>query len=558
MKTAAQNADISEVKLFNFRPVLFAAVFLCLGIVFGYLQIIDGVSTWWRCSLLVLVLPIILYQNPKKRKRAVWVVLLLIVAFTLGEGAFRIKTHDYLQSRYFEGEVTAVGRVIEKREYEHSIFVILTDVSVDGNDEKGNFIAYLPATFGENVRLSDRILLTAKVETYKTLFDEYGFAANRIRDDIRYRLYSIQDTFVTGHEFDLFLSIRERIVSVIYAGMDETPAAVTVALFTGSVDGMDNALLENVRYGGIAHIFAVSGLHVGALYLFCRKAFKKLGIPKLLDWFLLTAVLLFYAGVCGFSASVVRAVVICLLAHLAKNLWLKVDFLQSLGASAIVVLLISPTSLYEVGFQLSFLACIGLALLSAPIQKALEKCVLTIEKVVKKALRLDRRARPRPRPKNADTAPPSMYERARRAVLSFLSACIGAQLATAPVQMQAFGYLSGWSLLLNCLFVPLVSGVFAAFLLLIIIACLLPTPIAGMLLYVPSVVWSALLLLFETLDFSAFAWTGVTLSGGAFCSYYAGVQFLSDKWNLAKRQKRVLIFASFATFVICIIFGNIL
>lgn len=556
MDTAVKITEKSEDRLFNFRPVFFAAVFLCLGIAFGYLEVVEGVSPWWKCLLVTLFVPTAFYAEKKKRLRAFLAALLLLVVFFVGEGAFRMQIASYLESRYFDGEATIAGRVIEIRDYDYSIYVLLTDVSVDGKGVTGNFIAYLPASFGENVRLSDRIVVTAKIETYKTLFDEYGFAVNRIRDDIRYRLYAVQDGYVTGHTFDLFLSVRERILSVIQSGMDETPAAVTIALFLGDAGGVDATLLENIRYGGIAHIFAVSGLHVGALYLFCRKFFQKVSVPPLLSGLLLAAVLIFYAGGCGFSASVLRAVVICLLAHFANSAWLKTDFLQSLGAAAILVLLRSPTALYEVGFQLSFSACLGLALFSRPIQTWLEKAASGIENLVKRLLKWDRRARPRPREKNGE-APPTLYERARRSVLSFLAACIAAQLATAPIQYCAFGYLSGWSLALNCLFVPIVSGVFAVFLLLVAIACILPIAAANVLLYLPSVAWETLLLFFETVDLTAFALTGIAISEGAVLSYYFGLQFLSDKWNISQRQKTVLIVLSLLACAVCIFVGNV-
>lgn len=551
MKTTEKCED----KLFNFRPVFFAAVFLCLGIVFGYWQIVEDVSPWWQGLLVLLFLPILFYAEKKKRRRAFLAAVLLVAAFLCGVGLFRIKIADYLTSRYFDGEATIAGRVIEMRAYEYSIYVRLTDVSVNGNREAGCFIAYLPTSFGESMRLSDRIVVTAKIETYKTLFDTYGFASDRIGEDIRYRLYAVQDGYVSGHTFDLFLSVRERIVSVIESGMDETPAAVTIALFLGNTDGIDATLLGNIRYGGIAHIFAVSGLHVGALYMFCRKLFQKSGMSPLFSGLLLAAILIFYAGVCGFSASVLRAVTICLLAHIANSAWLKTDFLQSLGAAAILVLFRSPTALFEVGFQLSFAACLGLALFSRPIQTCLEKAVCGVENSVKRCLRWEQRARPRPSMKKED-APPSIYERVRRSVTSFLAACLAAQLATMPIQYCAFGYVSGWALALNCLFVPIISGVFACFLLLVALACVLPVGAANVLLYVPSVAWSTLLLFFESVDLSSFVLTGFVLSESAVLSYYFGLQFLSDKWNLRSKEKIVLFLFSVLACAVCILVGN--
>jgi hypothetical protein len=79
------------------------------------------------------------------------------------------------------------------------------------------------------------------------------------------------------------------------------------------------------------------------------------------------------------------------------------------------------------------------------------------------------------------------------------------------------------------------------------LSCLLPTLASTTLLYVPSTLWQALLLFFEIFDFSTFAWTK-SLSAGTVACYYGGWLFITDKWNISKRLKMVLIVLCFLGF----------
>lgn len=106
--------------------------------------------------------------------------------------------------------------------------------------------------------------------------------------------------------------------------------------------------------------------------------------------------------------------------------------------------------------------------------------------------------------------------------------------------LHSFGYVSLWGLALNLLFVPLVGAAFSFLLVLAFVAALLPLAAAPILLYVPSMLWSALLLAFYAVDFSSFAVEGIRL-GSAALLFYAFFIFLSDKLNLPGRLRKVLL-----------------
>lgn len=534
-------------KLFNFRPFFFAGAFLCLGVAFGYFYRFQNVSAWWLTALLpCAITPFLFCNNRVRLKKTALALLVLTAAFALGTFSFSGQVRNYTNTPVYEGEHTVEGRVLERRENDYGIVVLLDRIRIDGKEENGKLVAYLPASFSENITLSDCLVLEGEVKTDTQLFNDYGFYTEKLNDDRRFKM-SVESCVIVEGDFDLFLFLRQRIHTVTYAGMDETSAALTVATLTGDTYGIEEGLLENVRRGGIAHVFAVSGLHVGALYAFCLSLFSKTKLkntPKGIRFALLTAILLFYGGICGFSASVIRATVLCLTFYLSKLVGIASDSTESLGLAAIAVLLISPADLFTVGFQLSFVACLGIVWLARPLQTGTYALAGKVKGWIV-------RGEKNTNAKNRAERPPSVSERIVRVCVSFLSVTVAAQIATAPILLSSFGYLSVWSLLLNCLFVPLISAAFSLLLLFVAVACLLPTAVSSVVLYLPLVVWSALILLFQTVEFSVVL-ENLVLSGGSLLCYYMGLTFSTDKWNMKKSLKIVVVVMCFIGFGITV------
>lgn len=547
------------------------AVFLCVGIVFSYLRIFHGVSLWWLFLLTGLSIPFAFCGKRGLLKTAL-AVLLLIASFFVGFYCFYVQMRKQENVTVYNNVHRVQGTVEDKIEGRYYACLILKDITVAKNEEEFKLIAYMPSAFCENVELYDKVFLYGKVTTDPKEYTAGNFSAHAIREGIRYRMEEVESCVVVGKKFDFFGSIRIRIAEVLYRGMDKETASVTMAVLTGNTAGIEDGLLENMRYGGIAHIFAVSGLHVGALFAFCIFLTSKTPLrkmPKIARFFLVAFLLIFYGGICGFSASVIRATVLCLVGYAAKLLGVSVDRFEALGLGGIIVLLISPVELFSPGFQLSFLACLGIFLWYKPLEKwGNHVCVEFVNYVhARRALKqfsksIGKQTESITAGKTIQEASEekslvTLSEKARRGVISFLSVSISTQLATAPVCLHTFGYLSGWSLLLNIFFVPFISGAFSTLLIFVIIACILPTSAAPIVLYVPNVVWSAVLLLFEGCDFSTFALDGITLNVGAFICYYGGLSFFSDKWNVSVKFRKCFFVLFALAFVIITFVLNI-
>ncbi len=534
---------MNGTKLVNFRPAAFAAVFLCLGIFSAVAFLFYQLPVWW----LSFALPVFALFYPKKRKSALIAVALLLVAYWTGFGLTSSKISAFRSASEYLGEEHYVAAtVVDESETKYGKKLLLSKISVDGKGERGCLIAYLPTSFSENLSQGDRLLLKGDLKTEQSVFDMQTPNYTKLGNDLRYVL-NVSSCTVIEKSFSLFVFLRERLETVVYAGMDESSAAVTMAVLIGNDDGMESELLKNMRRGGIAHVFAVSGLHIGALFGFIVWLIGKTFLRNLSKggrFAIVASVLLLYGGVCGFSASVTRAITICLCFYGAKLIGLGSDSLEALGLAALITLCIRPFSLFEAGFRLSFAACLGIVLLSRPIEKLCYRLVG------------DRRAK-LPLVER-DMHPLSVGERVKKACISFLSVSVSAQIATTPLSLSIFGYTSYLSLFLNFLFVPMISATFSALLAFVCIAAMLPVAWSGVVLYMPSVAWSALLLLFQTIDFSPYCIEGVIVPIGGLICYYLALSFVSDKWNVSKNTRLISALSCFVLAFCCVFIVNML
>ena len=135
-------------KLFNFRPVFFSAIFLCLGVLFYFLYHYHGVSALWLlCLLPVAVTPFFFCRTKEKAFSTVAAVAALGICFFIGFFSFSAQTARFFDRSEYLGANYVSGRVVEKRPYESQTGLVLDKLYIGGERVEGKLVAYLPATF---------------------------------------------------------------------------------------------------------------------------------------------------------------------------------------------------------------------------------------------------------------------------------------------------------------------------------------------------------------------------------------------------------------------------
>lgn len=171
--------------------------------------------------------------------------------------------------------------------------------------------------------------------------------------------------------YDLRMYFSKRIRCYI---SDPNAAAIAEALVLGMRSEINPELIKAYAQTGTIHVLAVSGMHVGVLFATIVWLFSSLAGPNHKIKYSILALLFmwFFALVTGFSASVLRAVVMYTVYQVGVMSHRKVNLPNTLFSSAFIILLFEPFMLLDVGFQLSFFAVLGIIVFQPFFQQLLE------------------------------------------------------------------------------------------------------------------------------------------------------------------------------------------
>lgn len=146
----------------------------------------------------------------------------------------------------------------------------------------------------------------------------------------------------------------------------ERERAILTALLLGIKDYLDTDIKSAYAAAGAMHVLAVSGLHVGIVYVILGLLFQKWKETKYGKRIFAVgaiAVIWLYAMVTGFSPSVMRAATMFSVIIVSGAFGRRANIYNSLGIAAMVLILYDPNIIYAVGFQLSFAAVLGIVIL---------------------------------------------------------------------------------------------------------------------------------------------------------------------------------------------------
>ncbi|MFZ7121036.1 MAG: DNA internalization-related competence protein ComEC/Rec2 [Eubacteriaceae bacterium] len=185
---------------------------------------------------------------------------------------------------------------------------------------------------------------------------------------------------------------------------------------------------------GISHILAVSGLHIGFIYIFLKNICKLIKLKRSSEFIIISVFLFIYSFIVGFSVSVIRASLMLILLLLTEMIKKKYDTINILSVLASIFLLLNPFTIFNVGFQLSYCAVLSISVLY-PYLNNLKKFNNKIIEYIK----------------------------------SLFLITLSVQLGTTPLILYYYNNFSLISLIVNLLVVPLVGLVIICFIIAIII-----------------------------------------------------------------------------------------
>lgn len=161
--------------------------------------------------------------------------------------------------------------------------------------------------------------------------------------------------------------IRTNFIKKLEKSAGKETAAMISGLMFGSEERMDEELLEEFRKNGTAHILAVSGLHMGIIYGLISKLW--VWRKGMIYFFVAMMFLICYSAMASFSPSVVRAVIMIGIHIFSSVTNRRYDLCSAAMLAALAMLVKNPMSLYNTGFQMSFIAVLSLAMILPVIKR---------------------------------------------------------------------------------------------------------------------------------------------------------------------------------------------
>ena len=215
------------------------------------------------------------------------------------------------------------------------------------------------------------------------------------------------------------------------AGLTGDELATVGALTLGYKEDLDKELRRHFQASGAAHVLAVSGLHTGIIYgvllwlLTLGGRVKPQYENRAGRWaisIVIIAAMWFYAWLTGMTPSVVRAVLMVTIFEVGRMAYRQAFSLNTIAAAAVLILLVKPTDLWSVSFQLSFTATAAIVMLMSSLRHLVN----------------------------------TKY-RSLNYLTGILLVSIAAQLGTLPLTMYYFGQMSNYFLLTNLIVLPLAT-----------------------------------------------------------------------------------------------------
>lgn len=333
---------------------------LAFGLIFGILSARYIVrADWWLFALFLSEVAVFLIWFLLK-KYSVKSILIVAAAFVVGVCFTLLVCLAPYQNEIIDERCAVTGRVTDYgRNGEPSNVLILDDCTINGHKAYGKirFVSY----DGTQFQTGDRLSFTATVNTVYLVRGNYVDARSQ-RSGEKYRATDASGIVVSAGKTNADEAVRKYVFDRAQKYMPNN-ANVVYALLCGDRTPLDENTTESYRQAGILHLLAVSGLHVGVLAAVIMFVVKRFRLNPAIELVIVLVPLVLYAWICGFTSSVVRAVVMLVCVYVAKVLYGKADLLSSLGFAATFILLLKPLQLFDAGFCLSFLSVFGIACL---------------------------------------------------------------------------------------------------------------------------------------------------------------------------------------------------
>lgn len=350
-----------KFKLFNYRPIVLIFLGLIVGALISNFFVRYTITVFIGIVILITILTIYSILH-KTFKYAIILLLTILIGFSSFSIYIDARQHSTidLKDKYIRGCVTRIHN------YDNCLGLLLEDVKVDGEDISFNITVYYYNSYQDGyipIVSGSKIGFVAEKQEAVEHYDAQGVPhtyniSNNIGAEV-----STKNIEYFGNKDSVRASILNKIRSNLRKGLNNLNGEMIYSAMFGDKTYLNHELYDAYKASGVAHLLAVSGLHVGLVVAIIYWILKKCKVKGWYSVAIVALLLLGYAYLCDFSYSVLRAGIMSLVLMIAPLLFSEYDLLSSICFAGCVIFIIEPIALFDLSALLSFGCVFGIAML---------------------------------------------------------------------------------------------------------------------------------------------------------------------------------------------------
>ena len=439
------------MKLLNFT-IIKLTVCLVIGILIGYFVTIPLTITLCAISFLILLLTLIYFISKQKRHKTVWfgitsfLIMICIGVLTTCIHNEKLDKNNYTNIDTKNKLITFRIRTTLKSGLYNDKYIInilkIGDASVSGkallnvSKDSLNTVLKVDAIYATSEGFKPIVSTINPYQfNYRSYLEkQYVFKQLYVNPSRLFRVSEKKHTIYGYADW-----VRETINTKLKANHFKPDVlAIINALILGQRQDLSKDIYDSYTDAGAVHILAVSGLHVALILLllnFALRPLKRFKYGRQLTVIILVLLMWCFAIIAGLSASVTRAVTMFSIIAIGMHLKRPTNIYNTLAISIFVLLLFKSLFLFDVGFQLSYLAVIAIVAIQPRLVKLWK-------------------------PKNFIIAK----------VWDYFTVGIAAQFGVAPISLYYFHQFPGLFFVANVIIIPFLGFILATGIIVIILA----------------------------------------------------------------------------------------
>lgn len=201
--------------------------------------------------------------------------------------------------------------------------------------------------------------------------------ALRSAESLAGRAESAEKAQSTGQRHSEMTPMQQRIALYLKSKMgDNSQSAILTAFVTGSKESIGKSTKETFRSSGAAHLLALSGLHVGILFMILNRItalFSLTLAARRMRVLVVVGCTAAFLAITGFIPSLARAIIMAAICSIAKVWGYRIARAETLVITAFLLICYNPQVVASIGFQLSFAAMAGIMLIMPTLSESLKR-----------------------------------------------------------------------------------------------------------------------------------------------------------------------------------------